>query len=470
MQAGILFCSELLLPKTSYRCYPLATAHETQRGNKPLFGVAVGGKWHAGGVGEESVLPATLIFAQSGFCMSAASTIVLPRLRLSSKRVISAQIYDFLRKLIIETTIKPGTLLSENALSEHFHVSRQPVREALMGLSYEGLLSVLPQRGSVVERISVSALQQAVFIRTAIEKECLLNFIKLDKHTRTRLLQQIEKVIAQQHECDMKYSTLKLDLAEESLADKIVTAARTAANVRPLSQAQAAVDAKRLALNHIPQHTVRTSKRRKSPTASMPTTLAPAAIESSDVVIDDEHLVSEKRFGEVTAATPDKELNLDKAAALNLEQERQEEQETREKEWRATYLRLDDAFHERLCSMSGAPMAWDTVQLIKGQMDRIRFFTFHQITPTEVLTNEHWQIFEGLKAENYPLCLTLLEAHLSTINESHKSVMRRYRDWFSPESLAQLDAEDEKARLKAEEERAKIRARTKARGRSLSGR
>ena len=331
--------------------------------------------------------------------MSAASTIVLPRLRLSSKRVISAQIYDFLRKLIIETTIKPGTLLSENALSEHFHVSRQPVREALMGLSYEGLLSVLPQRGSVVERISVSALQQAVFIRTAIEKECLLNFIKLDKHTRTRLLQQIEKVIAQQHECDMKYSQLNLDFATESLADKIVTAAKTAANVRPLNQAQAAVDAKRLALNHIPQHTMRTSKRRKSPTASLPVTLAPAAIESSDEVIDDEHLVAEKRWGEVIADS-DKELSLDQAAAPTSEQERKEEQETREKEWRATYLRLDDAFHERLCSMSGAPMAWNTVQLIKGQMDRIRFFTFHQITPTEVLTNEHWQIFQGLKTEN----------------------------------------------------------------------
>ena len=130
--------------------------------------------------------------------MSIANTITLPKLRLSPHRVISAQIYDFLRKQITETNIKPGILLSENSLSKHFNVSRQPVREALMRLSYEGLLSVLPQRGSVVERISITGLKETVFVRTAIEKECMLNITNLDDKTRRLCLQQLERVIAQQ--------------------------------------------------------------------------------------------------------------------------------------------------------------------------------------------------------------------------------------------------------------------------------
>ena len=300
--------------------------------------------------------------------MSVASSIVLPRLRLSSKKVISTQIYDFLRKLIIETTIKPGTLLSENGLSEHFHVSRQPVREALMGLSYEGLLSVLPQRGSVVERISVSRLQQTVFVRTAIEKECVLNYKKLDKRAR--------------HQC--------LKAAESAAIDATAAAASVAtANGLTASSVVPAVD---------------------------------DGLYDLDSEHDTEH--SNELLG---AMQP---------------RERRDSRDSKDKDLRATYFRLDDSFHEHLCGISGGGMAWNTIQLIKGQMDRIRFLTFNRVTPTEVLTEEHRQILEYLKAEDYERCLSSLEAHLSTINESHKPVIREYSEWFTPESVAHLKEED----------------------------
>lgn len=317
--------------------------------------------------------------------MSVASSIVLPRLRLSSKKVISTQIYDFLRKLIIETTIKPGTLLSENGLSEHFHVSRQPVREALMGLSYEGLLSVLPQRGSVVERISVSRLQQTVFVRTAIEKECVLNYKKLDKRARHQCLTQLEKIIVQQHQCDLK--------AAESAAIDAAAAAASAATASGL-------------------------------TAS---SVVPAADDVFDELERDNEQETE-HGNEVLGGL--------------LPRERRDSRDSKDKDLRATYFRLDDSFHEHLCGISGGGMAWNTIQLIKGQMDRIRFLTFNLVTPTEVLTEEHRQILEYLKAEDYERCLNSLEAHLSTINESHKPVIREYSEWFTPESVAHLKEED----------------------------
>lgn len=315
--------------------------------------------------------------------MSVASSIVLPRLRLSSKKVISTQIYDFLRKLIIETTIKPGTLLSENGLSEHFHVSRQPVREALMCLSYEGLLSVLPQRGSVVERISVSALQQTVFVRAAIEKECVLNYKKLDKRSRHQCISQLEKIIVQQHQCDLK--------AAESSAENI------AIDIAAAAAASAA-------------------------TASG---LNAGLVGASGDVFDDMDHEHEHEHGEEQNNTL-------------LPRERRDLKDSKDKDLRSTYFRLDDSFHEHLCAISGGSMAWDTIQLIKGQMDRIRFLTFNRVTPTEVLTEEHRQILEYLKAEDFERCLSSLDAHLSTINESHKPVIREYSDWFTPESVAHL--------------------------------
>jgi DNA-binding GntR family transcriptional regulator len=48
-------------------------------------------------------------------------------------------------------------------------VSRQPVREAFIGLSRTRLVEVRPQRGTVVAKISVARLMQARFVREAIE-------------------------------------------------------------------------------------------------------------------------------------------------------------------------------------------------------------------------------------------------------------------------------------------------------------
>ena len=131
----------------------------------------------------------------------AKEKIVLPKLRFSSKRSISGQIYDFLRKQITETKLKPGTAFSENELSAHFNVSRQPVREALMRLNHEGLLIVMPQRGSIVSKISVSGLKQICFIRTSLECGSVLKAKDLDDKTFNKILSQFAKNLEKQREC-----------------------------------------------------------------------------------------------------------------------------------------------------------------------------------------------------------------------------------------------------------------------------
>jgi DNA-binding GntR family transcriptional regulator len=65
--------------------------------------------------------------------------------------------------------LRPGTRLSENELALRFGTSRAPVREAIIRLVEEGLIDVLPQRGSFVTRISLAAMQRARFVREALE-------------------------------------------------------------------------------------------------------------------------------------------------------------------------------------------------------------------------------------------------------------------------------------------------------------
>jgi len=65
----------------------------------------------------------------------------------------SQQIYENLRQEILELTLPPGSPLDEASLSEQFGMSRTPVREALVRLAAEGLVTTLPNRNTIVTPI-----------------------------------------------------------------------------------------------------------------------------------------------------------------------------------------------------------------------------------------------------------------------------------------------------------------------------
>lgn len=74
-----------------------------------------------------------------------------------------------LRRSILDLSLPPGAPLIEKQLTEQFGVSRTPVREALIRLSEEGLVEIFPQSGTIVGRIPVDALPEAVVVRQALE-------------------------------------------------------------------------------------------------------------------------------------------------------------------------------------------------------------------------------------------------------------------------------------------------------------
>ncbi|GLQ11841.1 AsnC family transcriptional regulator [Devosia yakushimensis] len=62
-------------------------------------------------------------------------------------------VYERLRQSILELELEPGSPLDESSLSEQFQMSRTPIREALVRLSGEGLVTTLPNRNTVVATI-----------------------------------------------------------------------------------------------------------------------------------------------------------------------------------------------------------------------------------------------------------------------------------------------------------------------------
>lgn len=134
---------------------------------------------------------------------------LLPKLVFKQDQTIVAQLYDFLRELITQGRIVPDTPLTENDLATHFAVSRQPVRQALLRLSHDGLIDVIPQRGSFVTKISVSNLLGICFIRCAIECNAVYEGFKLDEKSFKSVADKLRRILKHQTElvADIKHRT-----------------------------------------------------------------------------------------------------------------------------------------------------------------------------------------------------------------------------------------------------------------------
>lgn len=96
--------------------------------------------------------------------MSTASTRAI-----ASPDSAAHQIEHALRRAIVTLELPPGMRLSENEVALRYGVSRQPAREAMIALAKIGLVRVLPQRGTVVVKISTRQMMQVRFTREALE-------------------------------------------------------------------------------------------------------------------------------------------------------------------------------------------------------------------------------------------------------------------------------------------------------------
>lgn len=76
---------------------------------------------------------------------------------------------ESVRDAILSGELGPGETLVERRLSELLGVSKTPVREALIGLAHTGLVTVAPNRGITVRRLTVRDLRQVYEVRILLE-------------------------------------------------------------------------------------------------------------------------------------------------------------------------------------------------------------------------------------------------------------------------------------------------------------
>src|SRR6267378_3438505 len=89
-----------------------------------------------------------------------------------SRRLLRVDIYQKLRDEILGCELRPGSDLREQQLASRFAVSKSPVRDALLRLEREHLVTISPRQGYRVAPISLSDAREMFRLRLVLETAC----------------------------------------------------------------------------------------------------------------------------------------------------------------------------------------------------------------------------------------------------------------------------------------------------------
>lgn len=130
-------------------------------------------------------------------------------------------VYYSLRKNIITLNLKPGEPLNIKTISERLNVSRTPVRDALIKLAKEGLVDVVPQKGTSVSKIDLKRVDEERFLRESLELRAIEMFIGIQKESD---IARMKSILDLQKECVAKNDMLALQEYDDEFHKVFFTA------------------------------------------------------------------------------------------------------------------------------------------------------------------------------------------------------------------------------------------------------
>jgi len=82
---------------------------------------------------------------------------------------MNIDIYNTVKDRIVFFDYEPGQLLNEKEIAKEFAVSRTPVREVLLRLEWEKLVSIMPRAGIMVSNVEFHVLREVFQTRVPLE-------------------------------------------------------------------------------------------------------------------------------------------------------------------------------------------------------------------------------------------------------------------------------------------------------------
>ena len=100
----------------------------------------------------------------------------------------AGKVAEYLRKRIATGRLQPGDRIPELTVSAALSVSRSPVREALMQLAQEGLVTIVPYKGALVSPLERKRFEDLLHVRVALEEFAVTRVIEIAEESEIERL------------------------------------------------------------------------------------------------------------------------------------------------------------------------------------------------------------------------------------------------------------------------------------------
>jgi DNA-binding GntR family transcriptional regulator len=94
-----------------------------------------------------------------------------------------------------------------------------------------------------------------------------------------------------------------------------------------------------------------------------------------------------------------------------------------------SFVPLDDAFHRTLAEAAGKTYAWNVIEGLKSQMDRVRQLSTHHF-PMARLIDQHAEIAKGISHGDPDAAETAMRNHLRAILQDLPLIQRNHPEHF----------------------------------------
>lgn len=136
----------------------------------------------------------------------------------SAAKTLSEIQYDRLRAAIVSMDMLPGSPIFEKKIALEEGISRTPIREAILRLTKEKLVEVVPKSGTFVARIPISALPESLIARRALESMTIRSAARYAQ--RSQIL-ELQALIERQREMAQKGDTKGFHRVDEEFHEMI---------------------------------------------------------------------------------------------------------------------------------------------------------------------------------------------------------------------------------------------------------
>lgn len=133
---------------------------------------------------------------------------------MAEYRPLQESAYQHVLDKVLSGQLQPNVLYSETKMAAELNISRTPMKDALVRLSQEKLIDILPSKGFCLHQMSSEDILQTYQARTAVEGFCA---IQLTRNRQTpagqATLRAMEDILAAMSRC----------LAEKSAGDNLAS-------------------------------------------------------------------------------------------------------------------------------------------------------------------------------------------------------------------------------------------------------